>query len=295
MIRYGIAAAIGVLVLLMLWILVERQILVTRRMTIRLKSLPPGISSLRIVQLSDLHHRQMGKANRRIVRRVEMCNPDLVVITGDLVSRDMRDYAYVAEFLRGLRRICPVYLCHGNHELDLPLQDRKRLEQVIAHAGCRLLNNACVKLSTKRGKFVENLNSLKTPLYLAGIQLEYGVYRDENRQFRHLASYDPDDLTHAIGEKRGTTILLSHNPKFLDTYAAWGADLVLCGHVHGGIVRLPFVGGVLSPERRFFPKYDKGLYRKGDTQMVVSGGIGKLRLFNPPEIVCLEILQSLST
>ena len=78
-------------------------------------------------------------------------------------------------------------------------------------------------------------------------------------------------------------------PLLLDSYAGWGADLVLCGHVHGGLVRLPFLGGVLSPERKFFPKYDKGLYEKDGTKMYVSGGIGKPRLCNPPEINLIHL------
>lgn len=88
------------------------------------------------------------------------------------------------------------------------------------------------------------------------------------------------------GQAPGCTVLLAHNPLLLDSYTGWGADLVLCGHVHGGLVRLPFLGGVLSPERKFFPKYDKGLYEKDGTKMYVSGGIGKPRLCNPPEDQC---------
>ena len=90
------------------------------------------------------------------------------------------------------------------------------------------------------------------------------------------AAYTAADLENDLGRRRGCTVLLAHNPLLLDSYTGWGADLVLCGHVHGGLVRLPFLGGVLSPERRFFPKYDKGLYEKDGTKMYVSGGIGKL-------------------
>lgn len=127
------------------------------------------------------------------------------------------------------------------------------------------------------------------PLYLAGADLAYGVYRDENRKFRNLQPYTAADLENDLGRRRGCTVLLAHNPLLLDSYAGWGADLVLCGHVHGGLVRLPFLGGVLSPERKFFPKYDKGLYEKDGTKMYVSGGIGKPRLCNPPEISVIHL------
>ena len=80
------------------------------------------------------------------------------------------------------------------------------------------------------------------------------------------------------------TLLLAHSPLALDTYAAWGAELVVSGHVHGGMIRLPVVGGLLSPERKLFPAYSRGHYRQGHTDLIVTGGIAKPRLFNPPEL-----------
>lgn len=167
----------------------------------------------------------------------------------------------------------------GNHELDLPPAVWEQLRQTIAQSGCRLLQNQTISLEMPGS----------VPLYLAGADLAYGVYRDENRKFRNLQPYTAADLENDLGRRRGCTVLLAHNPLLLDSYAGWGADLVLCGHVHGGLVRLPFLGGVLSPERKFFPKYDKGLYEKDGTKMYVSGGIGKPRLCNPPEINLIHL------
>ena len=167
----------------------------------------------------------------------------------------------------------------GNHELDLPPAVWEQLRQTIAQSGCRLLQNQTISLEMPGS----------VPLYLAGADLAYGVYRDENRKFRNLQPYTAADLENDLGRRRGCTVLLAHNPLLLDSYTGWGADLVLCGHVHGGLVRLPFLGGVLSPERRFFPKYDKGLYEKDGTKMYVSGGIGKPRLCNPPEISVIHL------
>lgn len=270
-------AVFGVLVV---WMLIERQILRTRRQCVALKSLPSAFEGLRIVQVSDLHHRQMGRCNARIVRRIRELRPDLVVITGDLVSRDMRQFSETETFLRGLRQICPVYLCPGNHELNLPPESRAELECVIAGADCQMLSDETTALFPERGG---------QTLFLAGAQLKENIYKDENFRFRNLADYTTADLEQALGKRRGTTILLAHNPLFADSYAQWGTDLVLCGHLHGGVVRLPFVGGILSPERRFFPRYDKGYYRIGETQMIVSGGIGKPRLWNPPEVGVVEL------
>ena len=167
----------------------------------------------------------------------------------------------------------------GNHELDLPPAVWEQLRQTIAQSGCRLLQNQTISLEMPGS----------VPLYLAGADLAYGVYRDENRKFRNLQPYTAADLENDLGRRRGCTVLLAHNPLLLDSYAGWGADLVLCGHVHGGLVRLPFLGGVLSPERKFFPQYDKGLDEKDGTKMYVSGGIGKPRLCNPPEINLIHL------
>lgn len=262
------------LFLILIWFLIEQHLLLVRRKDITLPHLPPAFAGTTLLQITDLHHREMGKNNCRIVQKAAKLRPDHIVLTGDLISRDMRDFQGIASFLTALSKISPVWICLGNHELDLPPEILEQLRQTIAQSGCRLLQNQTISL--------EKPDS--APLYLAGADLAYGIYRDENRGFRHLQSYTAADLENDLGQRRGCTVLLSHNPLLLDSYAGWGADLVLCGHVHGGLVRLPFLGGVLSPERKFFPKYDKGLYEEDGTKMYVSGGIGKPRLWNPPEI-----------
>ena len=83
-------------------------------------------------------------------------------------------------------------------------------------------------------------------------------------------------------------MLLAHNPLFAEAYSQWGADMTFSGHVHGGAVRI-FGKGVLSPERKFFPKYTKGVYTVGNMKLLVTSGIGKLRLFNPAEMVVYKI------
>lgn len=272
---------LGILFLLgLVWFCVEQNLLLVRKKQIFLKRLPPEWNGVKLLQISDIHHRELGRENCRIVQKARELQPDSIVITGDLISRDMQDFSGTASFLRNLRSICPVYLCPGNHELDLSRGVWMELQKNIGASGCKLLLDETVVLPPKSGG---------APLYLAGAALAYNIYRDENRGFRHLAEYTAADLEQALGTPQGCTILLAHNPFLMDSYAGWGADLVLCGHVHGGLIRLPYAGGVLSPERRFFPKYDKGLYQKGETQMYVSGGIGKPRLFNPPEINLLYL------
>lgn len=262
------------LILLGIWFCIEQHVLRVRKQTLSLEHLPAGWDGVSLLQITDLHHRQMGRGNCRIIRQAQQLQPDVIVLTGDMISRDMQDFHEISSFLQALSKISPTYLCTGNHELDLPPEVQQEFWAMAEQAGCHPLRNETVPLE----------KSGCSPLYLAGAELAYGIYRDENRGFRHLQPYTADDLTQALGTRQGCTVLLAHNPLLLDSYAGWGADVVLSGHVHGGMVRLPFVGGVLSPERKFFPKYDKGLYEKGGTKLYVSGGIGKPRLFNPPEI-----------
>ena len=99
------------------------------------------------------------------------------------------------------------------------------------------------------------------------------------------------DMVDYLGVKQPDTytILLAHNPLDFDVHAEWGADLSLGGHVHGGLIRLPVINGILSPERRLMPKYKEGVYKKGNSYLVANRGLGRFRIHNPPEIVTVTL------
>lgn len=180
--------------------------------------------------------------------------------------------------LTALRQMAPVYLSLGNHEWDMQPQQMADYRDMIAEAGCLLLQNETIAL--QRNGAVCNL---------AGASLRIGIYHNETFQYRDLEHYTAADLTKDIGTRKGCTILLAHSPFPAESYFAWGADLTLSGHVHGGIVRLPILGGLLSPERRFFPRYSKGLYEKDGRYLYVNCGIGKLRIGNPSEVAVITL------
>ncbi|MBQ8514710.1 MAG: metallophosphoesterase [Ruminococcus sp.] len=262
-----------ILAVLIVWFFIERCILLTRKKEIFLRAWPKELNGMRILQISDLHHRTFGRDNIRISRRVQRIQPDIIVITGDLISRDMRDFTAVGRFCRNLAAIAPVYFVPGNHELDLPSKVRETYYKTLRGANGIILDNRSCSIKSGGGS-----------VSLVGTTLDISIYHDGDHKYRNLNPYSKEELIKQIGVHDGCTILLAHNPLIAEAYADWGADLVLCGHVHGGVMHLPFIGGVLSPERRFFPRYSKGLYRIGDTCMYVSGGLGKIRLFNPSEI-----------
>lgn len=261
----------------LLCIIIESKIIKVRYENI---SVDNNFDNLRILHISDIHRKTFGKCNSKIVEKAKKISPDIIVITGDLISRSMNDYHDTGVFLKNLRKISPVYLSLGNHELDLPFNLRNKLFKTINKSGVRILKNETIKI--KKNNYTA---------YISGITLDIECYKntDKKRKYKNLKQYTKKDLYNAIGNKKGYTVLLAHNPLFFEEYAEWGADLVLSGHVHGGIIRIPLIGGILSPERKFLPKYSKGLYKKDNKIMNVSGGLGKLRLWNPPELIVLEV------
>lgn len=257
-------------ILFAIYIYAENRLLVTKRYTVR-----TDIKGLKIVQISDIHKK---RCEPLICARVKQLEPDIILLTGDIVSRTEKNFSRLDRLTAGLAKICPVYACPGNHELDLPEKEYDAYRQVMRKNGINYLENS-------QAVYEHNGRQIK----IAGAALKKGIYKNPDGGYSGLEKYTADELENAIGKKDGFTILLAHSPFCLDAYAQWGAELVFSGHVHGGAVRLPFIGGLLSPERKFFPKYSKGVYKSGKTAIVVSGGIGKLRIFNPPEIVFLEM------
>ncbi len=230
-----------------------------------------GFRVPRMVMVSDVHKRQFGKGQRRLIAAVRKTNPEYIILTGDLVSRTMTEFSDTEALLKGLAEIAPMLMVWGNHELDYSEAERDVLRRLLKKYNVRLLENEIIPLGD---------------VHFAGLTLEAENYH-QNYSFRNLKRCTAGDIQTLLGDCPAHTILLAHNPLFASAYAAWGADVVLSGHVHGGVVRLPILGGLLSPERRFFPAYAKGRYDLGDTILIVSGGLGKLRLFNPAEIRCV--------
>ena len=257
-----LAAAAGTL---LGWAAVENTALLrVRRYAVAMQNLP------RIVQISDLHRKQFGSGQRRLIRKVAACRPEYILITGDLISREVRDFTKTEQFLRRLGALAPVIVAEGNHEADLPPVPYAAFRAAVRRSGARYLKNEIIRLGD---------------ISVAGLALSSDYYRGGGTfGFTGARSCTKQTMRLLLGACQQHTLLLAHNPLCFPVYAEWGAELTLSGHVHGGAVRLPLLGGLLSPERRFLPQYDKGRYRIGDSEMLVSGGLGKLRLFNPPEI-----------
>ena len=247
----------------------------TTHTRVPVKELPDGLSGLRIVHLSDLHGHEYGENSEELLELVREQEPELIVITGDLIDRE-EQLDRVPALARGLAAIAPTYYVTGNHEWAVG--SVKQLKGILTQCGVTVLSNEYTVVERGGASFV-----------LAGVDDPNG-YADQKT---------PEELAAEIEEAQPgvTTLLLAHRNDRFPEYAAAGYDLVLSGHAHGGIVRLPFTDGLLGTDRRFFPTHTSGVYTQGESTLFVSRGLGNntapipgFRLFNRPELAVLELV-----
>lgn len=236
------------------------------------------------ILLSDMHNKSFGKNNKTLLRAIEGENPDAVLIAGDMyTSSAKQDNLKAAEFVNRLSEKYPVYYGNGNHE-----QKTRLFPEVFGTMYGDYMDNI------KEGGTVTLLNE-KTALPEYNMEI-YGLEIDRiyYQKFKNR-TMEKEYLDRVLGkpEESCFNLLIAHNPDYFDTYACWGADLTVSGHVHGGLMRLPVLGGVLSPKLRLFPRYDGGRFEKDGKVMILSRGLGThtlpVRIFNPGELVVLRL------
>jgi len=233
--------------------------------------------------IADLHNCFYGRNNDRLYEAVLNERPDAVIIAGDLIEAGIR--AEETEGLKLLYRLSkklPVYYGVGNHEKKLFLTDKYLRQRDELTAG---LKKCGVKLISNKSYSFKD-----TGVVITGLDIPHEYYR----RIVHK-KITAGQLYALMGrpDRAYYNVLIAHDPSHFDAYAAYGPDLVLSGHVHGGIIRLPLLGGVLSPEYKLFPKYDAGIYEKKKTKMLLSRGLGShtvnLRINNKPELITVRL------
>ena len=279
--------AVAALLAVILWIAWGNSALMVHEIAITDSKISEPFSGFRIVQVSDLHNAEFGDGNQELLTMLKSTNPDIIVLTGDLVDSSRTDIEVSLAFARQAVRIAPTYYVTGNHEARI--YDYKQLKKGLEAAEILVLGNETVKLE-KDGEYI----------ILAGVD-DPSFQRGERIDVSDFGTDEPMDdtaimesvLKDIIIEHETYTVLLSHRPELFDTYVESGVDLVMTGHAHGGQFRLPVIGGVVAPGQGLFPKYDAGLYTEGSTNMVVSRGLGNsvipFRINNRPEIVVVEL------
>ena len=258
----------------------------------------------RIIFLSDMHNHVYGKQNNKLFEAIKAEQPDLILIGGDmLVAKNDVRYQEALDFVSRLPQLCPVYYASGNHEQRIK-------ENPENYSLC--YEEYRKKLQAEGVRFLENESCDillgNQQIHISGLELPLIV----NKKFRK-ADVTAEDVRRCLGKKHTTGnqekqqettenfadnsyhILLAHNPSYMEAYKEWGADLILSGHLHGGCVRLPGIGGVITPQAFLFPKYSGEMTVEGEQTIIVSKGLGthtfNVRLFNPAEVIAITLCR----
>ena len=249
----------------------SREDLEISRYEVNSKKLPESFDGFKIVQLSDLHGAEFGEDGMGLVEKVKELEPDIIALTGDFVT-DEGDLAAVKKLAGRLTELCPVYFVSGNHEFGSGLAVKVR--NILERAGVKYLSNEYLTIS--RGEDEILLGGVEDPLAYADM-------------------LSPDELAQKMNDAAPDAfkLLLGHRNYWMTEYPELPVDLIFCGHAHGGLIRIPGVGGLIGTDRRLFPDFDAGEYNNGRYTLIVSRGLGNSvpipRVFNRPEIVCVEL------
>ncbi|MCR4926002.1 MAG: metallophosphoesterase [Clostridiales bacterium] len=240
---------------------------------------------IKILQLSDLHSKQFGKFNTKLLNKVKNEQPDIIVFTGDLINDKGRNIDKTMRFVSALSEIAPLYYVCGNHEHRLDYFDK--LIEKISKAGAIVLRDK-----------IEDLTINGEEINILGLDENQASFKNYSERRKGNFKYkDYSDTFKELAKKDGIKIVLTHYPENFAligecSYNQYDFDVMFAGHAHGGQFVLPFVGSVYSPGQGLFPKYAKGEYGE-KPKLIVSRGLGNsefpLRLFNHPEIVVFEI------
>jgi predicted MPP superfamily phosphohydrolase len=233
--------------------------------------------SIRIVLITDLHSHVYGKNQTKPVSLIKQQKPDIIALAGDIAD-DEAPIEGTKLFLEGLKGFRPIYYVTGNHEFWS--NDIKNIKDTIRKYDVHILENNYEQIKVKNSNFV--IGGIDDPDVVMYEKPTLDLGREMNDRFFKLK------------DKSDFKILLAHRPELIELYKEFDFDLVLSGHSHGGQVRIPFIlNGLLAPNQGWFLKYAGGVYKHGSLTHIVSRGVSynpRLpRIFNPPEIVTIDI------
>lgn len=262
---------LGIAVLLLLDGILENYFPTTKEYHIQSEKIKKDKTA---VLLTDLHTCCRGRKKDKYVQMIQNQKPDILLIAGDMTVKNGKHTENVTAFLKEIVSVAPIFYAPGNHEIRMP--EYEVYQQNLKRMGIKYLKNEAVSCGE---------------IDIYGLDLpEYWYHKVWQK--REFSKEEVEKLLGSV-KKDKFSILLAHNPEYFKSYAKWGADLTVSGHIHGGIMRLPWLGGVISPSLRLFPKYDSGEFVENGKKMILSRGMGlhhiKLRFFNRPEISVIKM------
>lgn len=241
--------------------------------------------TIKLVAISDLHTFSYGKDNERLVQAVKEAQPDLILIPGDLiVTGRTQKYEIAENFVSRIAAYAPVVFSNGNHESKAGLKEAesakvyRQFQKHLEQAGVVILNNA-------HHTFLVH----GEPIQVSGLELPISSYKKGRKPY-----LEDSFIKSQLGEASGNLqILLAHHPAFAQQYADWGADITVCGHNHGGLIYIPGVGSIISPQFMLFPRYDAGEFTISGRKVYISRGLGShsfhIRICNRAELVTITV------
>ena len=251
----------------------QNKKLKVRKTTLKFDKLPQAFDNFKIAQVSDIHCDKVGHSDLSFINKIKNFNPDMIVITGDILDSYNNNMDIAYNILSQLAIVAPCYFVSGNHELRLP----EEYEQLIN----RMKKLNITHLHNSKLFITKNNESIN----LVGVE-DYNFFKNEDN-LNHRANFIK--TLKELYSPNHFNILLSHRPEKFPIYADIKYELIFSGHAHGGQWRIPFVGGIFSPSQGFFPKYTNGNYILEDSTMIVSQGLGNssfpIRINNRIELI----------
>lgn len=265
------------LLISVIYLYAGNKIIVSDEYEIYSSELPESFSGFTIVHISDLHNASFGKNQKRLIEKINAANPDIIVITGDLIDSRRKGTGNAQKLLENIPESVNVYFVTGNHEAAS--KEYSELQKILEENNVNVLKNENI-LIEKDGQHI-NICGIDDPLFITGTS-----YSKENE--KHIS-----EILGNLCSEDFFSILLAHHPEMLDIYSKSPADLVLSGHAHGGQIRLPFIGGLFAPGQGFLPEYTNGAFTQNNTTLIVSRGLGNsvfpLRINNFPQLVTIKL------
>ena len=270
-----------ILLILILVMIIDGNRFVIREYTINNDKIKKDYN---FILLSDLHNKQYGKDNYRLIQKIKQLNPDGIIVAGDmLTAKPGCEFDIPLTLLHQLTVKYPVYYGIGNHEYRI---------KIYKDNYGRAYDNYISQLKKMGVVVLENdaITLQDNNIRIQGVMIDRKYYK----RFRNTKMNDAY-LPQLLGKTDSSKmqIYIAHNPDYFKEYAYSGADLVLSGHLHGGVMRLPLLGGIVSPKCTLFPKYDGGLFKEKKSSMIVSRGLGMhtipIRIFNPGELIMVHL------
>jgi len=258
---------------------IDHNFIKTSHYEVESTKIPSSFDGYKILQLSDLHQKDF---KNQLYDKIVEESPNIIVMTGDMVSTNQTNFTTFYQVAKTLAKKYPVYYIKGNHEGRM--EDKSGIDFIkqLQSFGVIVLDNEKILLE-KDNKYIN----------LYGMWCNQRFYSKLNTSENNVIT--ENIMTKLLGktDHRFFNILLMHTPQYFEAYEKWGADLVLAGHLHGGMIRIPLIGGIFSPYLEWFPKYCYGEYHQNNATMIISGGLSAgatgFRFFNRPEIVVVTL------